>query len=103
MGAFITTYSFLKKIINKEDSFTSILNKNLTSNKISSSEVQIIRDSLKSTVNKYYFLRFEVNSVLKELDLKIEEAEYNLLILAFAMFQYIKTLNKHDVLNYIKM
>ena len=64
MGAFITTYSFLKKIMNKEESFTSILNKNLTVNKLSSSEVQIIRDSLKSTVNKYYFIKFDVISIL---------------------------------------
>ena len=93
------TNFYLNRIINKEESFTVILNRSLINAKISSEEVLFIKDALKAVVNKYHFVRYEVVSASKEKELTFSLEELNVMILCVAIFQYIKSISKEEVLN----
>lgn len=99
MAILKNTHFYLTRIISKEEKFTTILNRSLLNAKLSSEEVNYIRDSLKAIVNKYYFVRFEIKQVLKELELEIEDNDYNVLIILVSMIQYVKNLSRENVIN----
>ena len=93
------TNFYLNKIINNEESFTVILNRSLVNVKMSSNEVQFIKDALKAVVNKYYFVRYEVITALKEKEMTFNENEINVAVLCTSIFQYVKNVSKDEVLD----
>ncbi len=92
------TYFYLNKIINKEESFTSILNKLLANSKLSSDDVRYIRDALKATINKYYFVRYEILKKTNEVNMTLNDNEMNILVMCVSIFQYVKFISKNDVI-----
>lgn len=97
-------YTYFTKIMNKEESFVTVMNRSLpelkASNAYSSEEVTMIRDMLKSTVNKYYFLRYEVRKGI--VDMELEPEETNVLILGLALIHYVKDVNLDMVMEFFK-
>ena len=101
MAILKNTHYYLSRIINSEEKFTTILNRSLLNAKLSSQEVNLIRDSLKAIVNKYYFVRYEIKQALKQLDLQINDNDFNILIILVSMIQYVKSLSREDVINHL--
>ncbi len=83
-------YVYLKKILSKEETFTNILNRTILTADMAEKDAKIVKDTLKSTINKFFFLHYEVCSSLDTLQLKDEEK--NVLIIALAMYHYVKNM-----------
>ncbi len=81
-------YDYLKKISSKQESFTTVINRSLLNDNLSENEIKSLSDTLKSTVNKYYFLQYEVKSLEKE----IKKEEMDILIIALSMYQFGKNI-----------
>lgn len=90
-------YVYLSKIIAKEESFTNILNRSILNDNLPENDMKVLKDTLKSTINKYYFLHYEVCSSLEEVELN--DQEKNVLILALAMYHYVKDISLEYVLS----
>ena len=91
MSVVYKVYTYLKKIKNNEVAFTSLINKGLKG--VTANELLIVRDSLKSIVNKYYFLMWEANKIFSISDEDIKDY----FICALGIYHYVKAVNQKDI------
>ncbi len=98
MTVLARAYEYLKKIVVGSDSFTEILNRTLPNSGISTNDILLIKDILKSVVNKYCFLKYEVFSFLDKKN-EISDDELNVLIIGLAMIQYVKNQDVIEVMS----
>lgn len=100
MNILSKTYAYLQKIMNKEESFIDVLNRSIPSGELNQDEAKLIRDGLKSAVNRYYYLRYELRRGAR--DLHFESDETSLLVLGLAFIQYVKNVTIEDVLKWLE-
>ena len=91
MSVIYKVYTYLQKIKNNEVSFTSLINKGLKG--VTANELLILRDSLKSIVNKYFFLMWEANKIYSINDEHIKDY----FICALGIYHYVKTVDQKDI------
>ena len=96
------SYAYLKMIMDKEESFVVVMNRLIPNSDLSPSETLLVRDVLKSTVNKYYYLRFEIRKGAQRLNLELEVEETNVLVLGIAFIQYVKNMTYEGTLELFK-
>lgn len=95
-------YIYLQKIKDKEVSFTHVLNHSLNDEKMPKDDIALLKDTLKSVVNKFYFLNYEVENAIGEVDLlKFEEIE--IVSIALAMYHYVKKLELPQIIAYFDL
>lgn len=90
------TYSLLKKLKNKEVTFSNLMNKQISSEEIDSVYVVPVKDSLKAIVNRYYFLSWEIKHYLKGVALDEDSLDY--LIVCLAFLRYARNIDQIDLL-----
>ena len=93
-------YGYLSRIMSKEETFVTIMNRSIPNAGLSSEDTTLLRDVLKSAVNKYYFLRFEVRKGAQEIELESEET--NVLILGLAFIHYVKNVDFDLVMKFFE-
>ena len=96
MSLVYKVFTYLKKIKTKEISFTTLINKGLKN--VTANELTLIRDSLKSIVNKYYFLMLEGNKIYPTQDDDIRDY----LICALGIHHYVKSISKEELFSSIE-
>lgn len=96
MSVLKEVYNYLRKIKSEEISFQLLLNKGLKD--IKQNEAFIIKDSLKSIVNKYFFLSWELDKIFKYDNNEIKDY----LICALGQYHYVKEVNDEKLLGYLK-
>lgn len=88
-------YSYLEEIKNGERSFQRLINKGLK--EFSQEESFIIKDSLKSIVNRYYFLSWELNKIFPVEDLLLKDY----LICALGQYHYVNNITEEQILSFL--
>lgn len=90
MSSLRKAYDYLKKISSKQESFTTVINRSLLNDNLSGNDSKLVSDTLKSVVNKYYYLQFEVKSVLEK---ELKNEELDILVIALSMYQFGKNIS----------
>ncbi|MDY2575499.1 MAG: hypothetical protein SOW55_05995 [Bacilli bacterium] len=85
------TYNQLTSLKKKEVTFSYLLNKKISSKEIDSSLVNPVKDALKASVNRYYFLAWEVKRYLKGVTL--DETTIDYLVLSLSFYRYARNIN----------
>ena len=80
------TYNQLASLKNKEATFSYLLNKKISHKEIDSSLVNPVKDALKASVNRYYFLAWEIKRYLKGVTLDEVTVDYLVLALSFCRY-----------------
>lgn len=88
-------HSYLEEIKNGERSFQRLINKGLK--EFSQEESFIIKDSLKSIVNRYYFLSWELNKIYPVED----ELLKDYLICALGQYHYVNNITEEQILSFL--
>ena len=96
MSVLKEVYEHLSKIKNGEVSFQYLLNKGFKN--VDSKVAFLVKDTLKSTVNRYYFLSWELDKIFK---LENENAR-DYLICALGQFHYVKEISDEQLLEFLK-
>ena len=87
MSVLLKVYEYIEKIKNGEISFQQLINKGLK--EINEADSYLIKDSIKSIVNRYYFLMWEQNKIIKIEDEKIKDY----FICALGQYHYVKVID----------
>lgn len=96
MSTLYKVYSYLKQMKNREISFQNLINKKIK--EVSEQETYLIRDSLKSIVNRYYFLSWEQNRILPLENQDIKDY----FICALGTYHYVKNVDIDSLVNSFK-
>lgn len=97
MSVLNKSYKYLNQILSKEESFTNILNHGIGNDNLLPNDEKIVKDTIKSAVNKYYFLKYEVNYATSEFELS--EGDKNVLVVALSMYHYVKNIDKNYLIS----
>mgnify|MGYP002576633034 CR=1 FL=1 len=92
MSVLLKVFNYLKQIKNGEVSFQHLINKGLKN--VKEDEAYVIKDSLKSIVNHYYFLAWEQNKIYQIEDSEIKDY----FICALGQYHYVKDINDEKLL-----
>lgn len=88
-------FNYLTEIKEGKISFQNLLNKGFKD--LSTKDAFLIRDSLKSIVNRYYFLSWELDKIFKVDD----ERTKDYLICALGQYHYVKEISDEQLLSYL--
>lgn len=94
MSVLYVVYDYLQQIKRGEISFQLLINKGLK--EYSEEEAFIIKDSLKSIVNRYYFLMWEQNKIYPLDDEEVKDY----FICALGQYHYVKDVNDEKLLSF---
>lgn len=94
MSVLLKVYEYIEKIKNGEISFQQLINKGLK--EINEADSYLIKDSIKSIVNRYYFLMWEQNKIIKIEDEKIKDY----FICALGQYHYVKEIDDEKLLGF---
>ena len=92
------SYSLFKDIKEGRYSFTFAINKKASEFSLSSSETNIVKACLKATINRYYYLQYEIK---QNFPYSSEEL-IDMLILSLSYSRYVSSITVKDVMNFIK-
>jgi len=96
MSTLKKVYDYLQKIKNGTTTFQLLMNKGLKD--FSEKELFLIKDSLKSIINKYHFLLWEQSKIIQ---IDNEELK-DYFICALGQYHYVKDINESDILEAFK-
>ncbi len=89
--------AYLEAIKNKEISFTNVINKKINTLALDSDELEKLKGTLKSVINCYHFLFWEINSHFFEKDETVKDA----LIVSLAALRYVKNVDESAVKEFL--
>ena len=92
------SYSLFKDIKEGRYSFTFAINKKASEFSLSSSETNIVKACLKATINRYYYLQYEIKQNFPY----TSEELIDMLILSLSYSRYVSSITVKDVMNFIK-
>lgn len=89
-------YNYIEEIKTKKRSFQRLMNKGITG--YDEKVTRIIKDSLKSIVNRYYFLEWELSKLIKVND----EHTKDYLICALGQYHFVNEISNEMLLSFFK-
>lgn len=92
-------HQIFSEVKEKQYSFSYAVNKKVSSLGLSETDLVIAKDTLKSVINRYYFLRSEITDLIDD----IESKEADVLVLALAMARYARNVAVNDVINFLRL
>ena len=92
-------HQIFSEVKEKQYSFSYAVNKKVSSLGLSETDLVIAKDTLKSVINRYYFLRSEITDLIDD----IESKEADVLVLALAMARYARNVVVNDVINFLRL
>ena len=90
-------YQLLLDVKEKKYSFSYALNKKIGTLNMDSMDMVIVKDTLKSVINRYYFLKYEISSLVENQDSK----EADVLVVSLAMARYARNVVVKDVIDFL--
>lgn len=91
-------HQLFSEVKEKNYSFSYAVNKKVSTLGLSETDLVIAKDTLKSVINRYYFLRSEISDLVEN----IESKEADVLVLALAMARYARNVVVSDVVGFVK-
>jgi 16S rRNA (cytosine967-C5)-methyltransferase len=91
-------YELFSEIKEKKISFSYGINKKINSLGLTPIDVVIVKDCLKSVVNRYYFLKSEVSGLIEDKESK----EADVLVIALGLARYARNIHVKDVIGWLK-
>ncbi len=91
-------YQLFASIKEKECSFSYAINKKINTLNISQQDIVIVKDALKSVINRYYFLKNEISSLVEDKDSK----DADILVISLGLARYARNVTVNDVIGWLK-
>lgn len=96
MSILKNVYNYIEEIKDKKRTFQRLMNKGITG--YDEKETRIIKDSLKSIVNRFYFLEWELNKLIQIKDEKTKDY----LICALGQYHFVNEISNEMLLSFLK-
>lgn len=91
-------YQIFDDIKQKKYSFSNAINKKVNSLGLDATDSVIVKDTLKSVINRYYFFRSEIAELVTDIDSK----DADILVLSLAMARYARNVTVENVIEFIR-
>lgn len=99
MNLLDVTLDLFSNLVNGEVSFVDLMNKKINNANLSESDKTKVKDSIKSIVNRYYHLRWELKPIFNS---NYTRKEIDLLIISLSYARYVKNVTFKDTIRFLE-